>query len=538
MSRITYADRFQPSFGIPWVPMLPRERLERMSVDELKAYAAARNLAEANARDNPVGCGWTLPSWRQVMKAWPHYSIHIFLGGNQAAKTTFCSRLMMAAAGSIPEAETYCFHVNAKRSIDDQQRFIWEAIPNSIKEMPVKRSQNFNLQYSQKNGFTDNICILPPQPGYTRGGSINFYNYEQYFQNAQIIEGIKAHAIWADEVIPLGLMETLKYRLFTYHGRLIISFTVVDGWNDTIEKILSKTRTIEKRYSETMKMDLPVMQESLSMDSCCIHYAWTEDNPFTDIKEFWKMNATADTATKLARAYGIPTKSIAGIFPFFDVDVNMIAHEELPWTGKPDYPVTRYMACDPAGSKNWFMLWVAVDAKGTWWVYREWPDYDDWALSGGKDGPAMKGSGKGIRDYVDLIKDSEGEEEIYERFIDPRMGAAERPTQEGATTIISELDGAGMTFLPAAGLEEDHGLQLINDQLGYDKTKPVDGMNCPKLFISDRCQNLIFALKEYTKTSRTEPCKDPVDVLRYLAVSDIRYIEPASAHAWGQTGGY
>jgi hypothetical protein len=58
------------------------------------------------------------------------------------------------------------------------------------------------------------------------------------------------------------------------------------------------------------------------------------------------------------------------------------------------------------------------------------------------------------------------------------------------------------------------------------------------LYISDRCQNLIFALKEYTKQSRTEPTKDPIDVLRYLAVSNIAYIEPPTAEAWGNTGGY
>jgi hypothetical protein len=155
----------------------------------------------------------------------------------------------------------------------------------------------------------------------------------------------------------------------------------------------------------------------------------------------------------LARAYGIPTKSITSVFPGFNKEVNVIPYETLPFVRDPSYPVTRYMALDPAGSKNWFMLWVAIDAAGTWWVYREWPDYDDWALPGsgpeGKPGPAQKGSKRGIRDYVELIQQCEDGEAIQERLIDPRLGAAERQSAEGATTIISELDDVGMTFIPA-----------------------------------------------------------------------------------------
>jgi len=160
------------------------------------------------------------------------------------------------------------------------------------------------------------------------------------------------------------------------------------------------------------------------------------------------------------------------------------------------------MALDPAGSKNWFMLWVAIDAAGTWWVYREWPDYDDWALPGsnieGKPGPAQKGSKRGIRDYVELIENCENGEPVQERYIDPRLGAAERQSAEGATTIISELDDVGMTFIPAPGVEIENGLQLINSLLSYDDKKPISALNGPKLYISDRCQNLVYSMQEYT----------------------------------------
>lgn len=480
---------------------------------------AIRSIREAG--DHPV---WdiTVPDFGNY---WCNGAIH-----SNSGKTVFGSRMTVWAAGSIPEAETYCWHVSEKRSIDDQQRFIYDALPPGIKNLPTKKGINHSTQYSQKNGFTDSICILPPQAGHRRGGSINFFNYSQFSQNQQIIEGIKAHFVWADEKIPLSLLDTLKYRLFTYHGRLLLTYTVIDGWNDTIEKILSKTRTIERRYSDRLRCELPVIQESLSMDSCCIYYAWTDDNPFTDAKEFWKLNATSDKSTILARAYGIPTKSIQGAFPAFNRELNVVPHEQLPFVKDPAYKVTRYMGVDPGGAKNWFMVWVAIDAAGTWWVYREWPDFDDWALPGstleGKAGPAQKGSGKGIKEYVELVRDCEKGESIYERLIDPRMGAAVQQSQDGASTIISELDACDLTVIPAPGVDIENGLQLINNLLAWNEGKDRDAINHPHLYVSDRVQNLIFALSEYTaRGGPTEATKDPIDALRYIAVSNAEFIE-------------
>jgi hypothetical protein len=558
MAKIHYADDFQPDFGIPWRPVLTRAQVEGWDEERLARYIKIRKEAEAGAISNPVGQGWSLPSWDLVQKNWKKYNIHVLLGGNQSAKTTFGSRLTVWAAATIPQSECYCWHVTDKRSIDDQQRFVWEALPESIKKLPTKKGISHSLQYGQKNGFTDGICILPPLPGCQRGGSIKFFNYAQYAQNDQIIEGVKAHFMWADEVIPLELMETIrKGRLITYHGRLLLTFTVIDGWNDTIQKILAKTKTLESRYCDhpKIKANLPIMQESLSVDSCAIYYAWTQDNPFTDYQEFLRLNANADKQTILARGFGIPTKSVTTVFPGFDREINVIPHEKLPWLpanlkkdkkGKEiPYKVTRYQAIDPAGSKAWFSLWVAIDASNTWFVYRENPDHDDWALPGptadGKPGPAQKGDKKGIRDYVELYRSLEGDEEIFERYIDPRMGAAEKQSEDGATTIISDLDDCGMTVIPAPGVDIENGLQLINNLLAWDENKPRDSLNSPRLFISDRCQNLIYAMAEYANYSRSENTKDVIDCLRYLCVSNCEFIDQAKITdrmAYGTTGSY
>lgn len=541
-----YADEYQPDFGIPWVPILPRSTFDDWSLEEVANYVRIRKQAEANAELNPVGAGWTLPMWQLFMANWKKYQNHVFLGGNRSTKSTLSTRMAVWAAATIPQAEVRCFHVNDDRSVEDQQRMVWEALPPGIKNLPVKKGISHAVSYNQKNGFTDNICILPPLPGCRRGGSIKFQNYRQYQQDAQIAEGFKSHLNVLDEECPPKLFETLQYRTVDYHGRTILAFTTLTGWTALVQDILGKTRTLKKRFAPLVGKELPVMQESLSRPGTAIYYFWTEDNAFIDTRDFISKIKGRPRDEILARAYGIPTKSIIGAFPSFNKEVHIIEHEKLPFIKDPKYKVTRYMAIDPGGSKNWFLCWVAIDAAGTWFVYREWPDYDDWALPGntaeGKPGPAQKGSRNGIKDYVELIRQCEGEEQIYERLIDPRMGAAEKQSEDGATTIISDLDLQDMTVIPAPGVDIDNGIMLIKSLLKYDDNKPLDSMNSPKIYFSDRCQNIIYAMSEYTaKGGKDENTKDPIDVIRYLAVSNIQYIEAHDQNdpnTYGRTGSY
>lgn len=524
------ADVYQPDFGLEWIPPLTKEQMSLMPHDKLVTYANARKYAEQRAEQNSVGAGWILPSWRKVMQAWKKYPIVVILGGQRSTKSSFASRLCVWAAATIPEAEVRAYHVNESRSVEDQQRFIWDALPMNIRTLPTKKGVYHSVQYSQKNGFTDNVCILPPLPGAKRGGAIRFGNYRQYQQDAQVTEGYKAHLIWADEEVPPKMFETLVYRTTDYHGRLLLTFTTLSGWTPLIQDILGRTRTLERRRSSLLKTDLPIMQESLSRPGAAIFYFWTEDNPFIDTSDFLRKVRGRSRDEILARAHGVPTKSISGAFPAFNKEYHVVASKDLPWVKNPEYKVTRYMAIDPAGSKNWFMLWVAVDADDTWWVYREWPDYDEWAIAGngpeGKPGPAQKGSRKGIKDYVELIRSMEDGEEIFERFIDPRLGAAEKQSADGAVTIISQLDDEDMTLIPAPGVDIDNGLQLITNKLVFDEEKKISSLNAPHLFISEDCHNLIFAMQEYTaKGGKDEATKDPIDVLRYIAVSNPRFYD-------------
>jgi len=542
------ADAYKPDFGIQWTPILPREALAKMTDRQLWEYQQARKQVEEFAAKNPVGSGWILPSWKKVMDDWQQSRIIVILGGNRSSKSSLAARLCVWAMGTIPECEARAYHINGERSKQDQQRFIWDALPHSLKHLPTKRSATHTVQYTQANGFTGDKMILPPLEGWTKGGQITFSNYASYSNDNQVAEGFKSHIIWLDEEAPEALFKTLMQRTTDYRGRIILTFTVLDGWSSLVQQILGKVRTLEYRNAPLLNnRRIPVLQESLQHEGMKVHYFWTEDNPFLPTDEFKSKMRGLPEDEILARAYGIPTKSVKAIFTKFDRAVNVVKHEDIPFVKNPNYPVTRYMAIDPAGSRNWTILWIAVDVAGTWWVYREWPShavYGAWAEPGstaeGKAGPAQTSLGYGIKEYVQLIKDAEEGEKIFERLIDPRMGAAEKQSSdEGATTIISDLDKHDMTVIPAPGVDVDNGIQLIQGLLAWNPEKPRDSLNSPRYFVSDRCENHIHAMCEYTaKGGANEATKDFIDPARYAAVSNIMYVAPEDMESRMGGGSY
>jgi hypothetical protein len=301
-----------------------------------------------------------------------------------------------------------------------------------------------------------------------------------------------------------------------------------------------------------------------------IVYFHITDNPFygfnMDLKpgqrqlsgkeRFYKLIKGATRDKVLARAYGILTRSTLQQFPKFSDAVHVLEPGRIPKDG------TNFLIVDPCDGRNWFMIWIRVDPRGRWFVYREWPstghpgayipgigDPGPWTYPGepadGVRGPAQKPFGFGLERYIQEILRLEGKEEIQDRWMDSRYAANPTVTKEGSTTHIEQLAELGMEFLAASGKEIIEGTGLINDKLDYDseielgKFSPtLARLNEPKLFISRDCTNTIYSLREWTgKDKQHGACKDPVDVLRYATLADLDYIGE-DAYTWRGGGSY
>ena len=558
MPRVTYADEVDAHFGIPWTDDLKYDKGElacALSEDEIDALPQERAemlsrlmIDQPNSeKEDPIEWGWTLPGWRRVMNRWNKDKIHVILGGNRSSKSTLCSRLLVHLAQQIPEAEIRSMHVSEERSIADAQRYIWEALPARYKRAK-KKSTNHSLQYTQKNGFNSGKAILPPStPGAERGSTISFNNYRQYMADPQIFEGWSAHAIHCDEEVSEAIFNTLLARLTDFSGRLILSFTTLQGYTPLINSLLKGAETVKTKYSSLLNRELPIEQVSANWPDCRIYYFWSEMSPFVNANELIHTYSKQTLEVKLARLYGIPSKSVEGRFPKFNRETNVIPHEKIPFIQNDGVPVTRYFVADPGGSKPWVCIWAGVMRDGSIYIYREFPDSSmgSWALphingvgkSVGKPGPAQRPLGWGYNQYREHFEDLENGEEIFERIVDPRMGAATVREKEGESNIITTMANLGFVMRPAPGVEIESGIAKINDALAWNDTEEMTDENKPKLYISDQCENTITSMLEYSGQSRAEHFKDHPDCIRYLMVSGAEHISPNSMIATGG-GGY
>jgi hypothetical protein len=144
-------------------------------------------------------------------------------------------------------------------------------------------------------------------------------------------------------------------------------------------------------------------------------------------ERFYKLYQGATRSKILSRVYGILQAGSAQQFPKFNDLWHCVEPDQVHKAG------TNYMIVDPCPGRNWFMIWVRIDPRGRWFVYREWPstghkgpsayipgigDPGPWTLPGqpadGVRGPAQAPFGFGLDRYKREILRCEGRPEEKE----------------------------------------------------------------------------------------------------------------------------
>lgn len=534
----------------------PTEKIARMHPNELLQLHRTYHEAIKNEREDPYRYGYELEHWKDADAQLGASDDTWFFGGNRSGKTTYAGKRVVNALMQNPGSVIFCWSQSFETSIRQQQPVIYHYLPKEYKRK--LKTTEANISYTLKRGFTDGWFILP------NGSQCWFKHYTQFINDPSCIEGAELGCPlkerspyynignWFDEyLIGEDLYNTMMFRLATRNAKNITTFTAIDGYTDVVRNILTGAKTLDTRPAPILGKNrtVPYIQQPKKQNAR-VMYFHSSFNPYGGYERLSKEVEGKSEEDILIRAYGVPSKSKTAKFPKFSRGVNVMKHEELPFIKDPEYARTNYMIIDPAGKKNWFMLWVAVDAAGTHWVYREWPDisYGEWGAWGksrgsnsvvkSKPGPGQQGLGYGYKEWKELLErletytDTDGEnkrEEIFCRLIDPRLGQAEYSGKEGSTNIANELLSVGIGVTPAPGFDEDHGLQKIQDLLSYNTEKELSLSNHPYIYVSDRCENFITCMLEYTGTEgREEAWKDPVDCIRYGVEAGIAYVPPST----------
>jgi hypothetical protein len=480
-----------------------------------------RNELIALELEDPYRYGYRPSVWALVEEELRAGQREVLItGGNRASKSEFAGRKVIETLLGGEKRRVWCLQSTEPNSVEMQQPIVFKYLPVELKG--VKKSQVTNISYTQKNGFSENKFILP------NGSECIFRNYAQ---DITVVEGGDCDLIWCDEMCPISWWETLRYRAVTRAGVLLLTFTPIEGYTPMVREFLDGARTTKWEWAELLGEKVPKVQRCVRKGGSVVYFH-SSDNPFGG----WEtMKATLEGAPRSeikTRAYGIPTKAILARFPKFREAVHVVEPEKIPKEG------SRYMFVDPANARNWFMVWVLVDAKDRHWVYREWPcegsyipgigDPGPWAEADGRKADGRAGSGQssygwGLERYVAEIErletDAEGNrEEIICRWMDSRFGNTPNLKADAATTVIEECAILDLAFAPAPLDPIEEGISLINSLLD---SNPESGRE-PRLYISSECKAVLFGLKVWTgKDEKLGACKDPIDDLRYMALAGL-----------------
>ena len=519
--------------------------LEKLSPGALLEVYQTREHAIVAEKYDPLNCGFELATWAGSRDLLSQANVDelVIFGGNRSGKSEFSAKLVVECSLANPGSTLWCFAQNKENSIQMQQRYVWKYLPPKLREK-ITRANGKDptaISFSQKNGFSGGKLVFP------NGSEIIFRNYEQ---KVQTIEGGEVGCrnptsinlgVWCDELVPMAFLETLRLRLVTRDAKMLVTFTPKDGVTIVVKDYLYGAKTLASR--RVSNEDFPQLPEGMKVPilqlprrkNARLLYFHTSDNPYGGYDRLVTEMQTATMEQVLIRAYGVASAVPTSKFPKFSREVNVLKHEDIPFIKDPEtQKVTRWMTCDPAGKKPWVMQWVGIAMDGNWYIYREFPDddYGEWSVPGDRDrtkpGPAQAPNGYGYEDYRDEIYTQEQGEPIYLRLMDPRLGSALKPSQEGATTIVDDMAELGVEFIPAPGLDIEHGIQALNDLLAYDTNKPISALNAPRLYISDRCEQTIRAFENYQGIDLKEPEKDYIDGPRYLAEYPGEYLEDSA----------
>ena len=517
-----------------WLPLphplyaLPTKEQYDCDPDGVRRYLEIRQERIRLEETDPFRAGYVPEVWGLVDQAIQEGKKEILiLGGNRSSKSCCCARKVVEVLLAGPKRTVWCLQSTFDNSVEMQQPIVYHYLPQELKE--ARKGKVVNISYSQKMGFTQQKFILP---------NASECIFRHYSQAEHVIEGGNCDLIWADEMVPLNWIETLRYRLVTRAGLLLISFTPIQGWTPAVKEYLDGAKTVERApapllnkggYGRAGQM-VPRVQQPQRQNACIIYFH-SSDNPFGGYETMVQTLAGASREEILVRAYGIPTKSSVARFPKFRDSVHVVPPEQVPVKG------TNYHVVDPASGKNWFMIWVRVDDQGTHYVYREWPsreyiptvgDPGDWAetdgrLADGRCGPAQLSYGWGLIRYKEEIErlEQNDPELVAQRWMDSRFGGTPSLSADSATTLIEECANLGLYFHPAPLDPIEEGVQLINSMLDFSEDS--EGvLGTPKLLISSECRNLIFALKVWNgKDGKLGATKDPIDCLRYAVLANL-----------------
>ena len=451
----------------PLLPLPNREQAAKLvrngGVEALRALLDYRRRVIAEATAEPLKAPRP-KHWRIAdrIRRGRGLKALVLLGGNRSTKSYYCGDALMRSAlravdwnAAKGATGLTTFLVGSDSEANSKlitQPLVWHFLPRRFKDLNNVRTKRekqagIDINYSPGDGFADRVLTLG------HGVVINFILYSNEPSNYEGGEfGAKDYADvawWMDEDLTLPWYQMLMRRGRYRPGHGLWSFTPIRGITGTIKEAVGTGTIRRTRRAAILPANLPLVRglplgrvpfvQEGSTHGVRVIYFHSDLTPFGSGGQRYADTVASDCAGRpteyvLRIYYGYTSEVTGKAFPRYTRQVHWVKREALPWDG------TNYVFMDPAGDRNWFMIWVRV-APGSprrLFIYRDWPDkrrYDAWAVpssrrmsadSGkGKDGdagPAQRSQGWGVPRYKRMMLAEETIEMVLGadgRFTDP-----------------------------------------------------------------------------------------------------------------------
>lgn len=346
----------------------------------------------------------------------------------------------------------------------------------------AKGGKNYYSSYKTDTGFSFDILTYKQEPDEFEGPMLGW--------------------TWSDEPPKDVFVGPITSR-FAEGGIWLITATpikcgpflaVLDDLQEKETPLITVTADIRKNDTETGKPNHLGTKKGL----------WTT-------KQIDDYSKTIPLDEQDARLHGKANSKSGTVYYMFDRSVHV-----SPYDIGEDYAKewNCFHVMDPHAKHFPAMQWWAMDPKGDFICYNEWPTYDFLAAHYDE----VRNSeicNYTIEELSRIIKVLDGSNyglEIKSRWLDPRSPEVDK--------LILEYAKHGIDFHipPAQSIETQR--ERIRELLSYDKQRVVSVFNKPKIYICPHCVNTTRSFERHywdeEKDKESERYKDFMDAARYF----------------------
>lgn len=177
-------------------------------------------------------------------------------GGNRGSKTTFAAKTVMKQLEYKDKARCWCFQQDSKNSVTMQQSELHNLLPPELRDKDI-RTRGAYIKHTEQNGFTGESFILP---------NLSHCEFRNYEQDKKRIEGGEVDGVWGDEHMPADWLETLRSRVATRNGWILLTCTPTEGYSPLVRMFQDGAETMLTQTAYLLPKDgkEPVMDAAMN----------------------------------------------------------------------------------------------------------------------------------------------------------------------------------------------------------------------------------------------------------------------------------